>query len=584
MTETVHKREAGEDMSADGEEQIQIVDPDDLPEGTPIGSDLIIERKLGTGGFATVYLARNRRVEHIRSAVKVLLSEYMTDEAATRRFLLEAEMGASLRSRHVVQVQSFGELANGTPYLVMEYIVGPDLEQLLAAKGGLTTLQTAKIARDILVAVDEAHSYGIVHRDLKPANVFLVYEYGNDEPISKVGDFGIGKQLGRGGSEQDKDHKLTLAGQILCTPAYAAPELLRGTANELTDIYALGHVFAELLEGEPPYVGSATTTDELHPMAIASNQIRSNPVPLSEETENSELGPIIRKALEKNPELRYQSASEMLADVWLAIEHIELDEDADQSAIDINFFFDEHGDPHPDTGQYVRSTRDSSKRRMSRTTGSRHAHSSNAQSLSSLNDFVDPAAQKRTKIAVAVASGVALLAAGALAVLIFSGPKESGSGTNNALQGWQDPIAAESNTPGATPAVEQTTEEAMDNRALPEELFESARESVMGANRAASEVRRQARDIGTAIAFKRAEIVEEEERLAAEALQQQQAAEAAARAEAAERAAPSTRPTERNDDVAERPSAPNSQRNQDPTPAPEEPVEDQPNPFGTGLR
>lgn len=582
MTETVHKREAGEDMSADEEEQITIVDPDDLPEGTPIGSDLIIERKLGTGGFATVYLARNRRVEHIRSAVKVLLSEYMTDEAATRRFLLEAEMGASLRSRHVVQVQSFGELANGTPYLVMEYIVGPDLEQLLAAKGGLTTLQTAKIARDILVAVDEAHSYGIVHRDLKPANVFLVYEYGNNEPISKVGDFGIGKQLGRGGSEQDKDHKLTLAGQILCTPAYAAPELLRGTANEVTDIYALGHVFAELLEGEPPYVGSATTTDELHPMAIASNQIRSGPVPLTQETEDSDLGPIIRKALQKDPELRYQSAAEMLTDVWLAIEHIELDEDSDKSAIDISFFFDEHGDPRPDTGQYLRSTQNSGKRRVVRTTDSQRAHSSKARSLYSLEGARDPANDRRTKITLAIASVVGLLTAGILAMLLFNDSDDIPA--NSTLQGWQDPIAADPSTPAAnpaSPAVEQTTEQAMDNRALPEELFESARESVMGANRAAGQIRRHARDIGTAIALRRAEAIEEQETIEAEARREQQAAE---RAEAAERAVPVARDRPPNDDVADRSSPQRTDQNSDPTPTPEEPIEDQPNPFGTGLR
>ncbi|TVR02941.1 MAG: hypothetical protein EA398_06835 [Deltaproteobacteria bacterium] len=270
------------------------------------GGKYIVEKVLGEGGYAWVYQARHAAVDRLRYAVKVLKEEHAGNEDARKRFLREAETAAALRSRHIVQVQDVGRTDDGLPFIVMELIQGQPLEDMLKERRTMSPREVGEITRDVLEALTEAHQLGIVHRDLKPANVFMVVERGGRTRYAKVLDFGIAKVLG--GSELQAS-TATVAGMIACTPEYASPELLNGKPVPQTDLYALGHMMAELLEGRTPYM------DDQNRIMVAAAQLGRDPVPLGPNTEASGLVDIIRKAVAKPIEERYESAEAMLADI-----------------------------------------------------------------------------------------------------------------------------------------------------------------------------------------------------------------------------------------------------------------------------
>lgn len=266
----------------------------------------IVEDVLGEGGYAWVYRARHASVDRLQFAVKILKEEHAGNEDARKRFLREAETAAALRSRHIVQVQDVGRTHEGLPFIVMELIQGQPLEDLLKDRATLSPREVGEIARDVLEALTEAHHLGIVHRDLKPANVFMVSERGGRTRYAKVLDFGIAKVLG---NSELQASTATVAGMISCTPEYAAPELLNGKPVPQTDLYALGHMMAELLEGCTPY-----HNDENRIM-VAASQLGKDPVPLGPNVVHSGLHDIIVRAVHKPITERFQTAEEMLAEV-----------------------------------------------------------------------------------------------------------------------------------------------------------------------------------------------------------------------------------------------------------------------------
>jgi len=200
----------------------------------------VIERELGEGGMGTVYLGRHTVMNQL-VAIKALSPLLARDQALRERFVQEANIQAGLRHPGIVQVLT-AEMEGDQPSLVMEYIDGKSLSEVLDLRGALPFGDALKIMEQVLSAVGYAHRQGVVHRDLKPSNVMVM---GSGE--TKVTDFGIAKVLG--------SVKLTRTGTAMGSPHYMSPEQIRRpeSVDSRSDIYSLGCVFYEMLSGRPPF-------------------------------------------------------------------------------------------------------------------------------------------------------------------------------------------------------------------------------------------------------------------------------------------------------------------------------------------
>jgi serine/threonine-protein kinase len=213
---------------------------------TALSSTYRIERELGRGGMATVYLARD--LKHDRSvAVKVLRPE-LAAILGGERFLHEIRLTAQLQHPHILSLLDSGE-AGGFLYYVMPYVEGESLRSRLSREHQLPIEDAVRIAHEAADALDYAHRHGIIHRDIKPENILLTEEH------ALVADFGIARAAGQRGS--GADDRLTDTGFSLGTPAYMSPEQAAGerSLDGRTDIYSLGVVLYEMLAGESPHTG-----------------------------------------------------------------------------------------------------------------------------------------------------------------------------------------------------------------------------------------------------------------------------------------------------------------------------------------
>lgn len=224
-------------------------EPPDPLLGTVIGGRWRLTRILGEGGHARVYAGQDDTGTHV--AVKVLHAHLAGDRVLGERFRREAEHAASIAHRRIVRTLGVGELPDGRPWIAMERLEGTTLEALVAA-GPLPIPVAITIAQQIAEALARAHDLGLVHRDIKPANVFVAA--GPDlAPEVKLVDFGLARRI----EEEPSRRKLTRRGEIMGTPAYIAPDLLRGAqASPSIDLYALGCVLYEMLVGHPPFSGA----------------------------------------------------------------------------------------------------------------------------------------------------------------------------------------------------------------------------------------------------------------------------------------------------------------------------------------
>lgn len=202
---------------------------------------------LGRGGMGEVYRAEDV-VTGRHTAVKVMHMSLLDDEEQVRRFLREAELAASVRSPHVVEVIDMGRAPDGSPFLVMELLDGHDLAWHLRRHGRLPLNDVVELIDQLTVALTAMRDAGIVHRDLKPGNLVLTRRASPDAPIWKVLDFGIGKALG-------KTSTLTQGSQILGTPSYMAPEQIGGQVDHRTDLYAVAALTYRALTGSVPFDG-----------------------------------------------------------------------------------------------------------------------------------------------------------------------------------------------------------------------------------------------------------------------------------------------------------------------------------------
>ena len=230
----------------------------------------LLDRELGRGGMATVYLARDPK--HGRQvAVKVLHPE-LAVLLGTERFLREIRVIATLQHPHIVGLidsgvfgADDGELA-GRPYYVMPYVAGESLRDRLEREGQLPVGDALRIAGEVAAALDYAHRHGVIHRDIKPENILLA------EGSALVTDFGIALAV-----EQAGGARMTQTGLSLGTPSYMSPEQAMGerTITARSDIYALGAVTYEMLAGEPPFTGPTVQAVVARVLSEAPRPIRA---------------------------------------------------------------------------------------------------------------------------------------------------------------------------------------------------------------------------------------------------------------------------------------------------------------------
>jgi hypothetical protein len=268
--------------------------------GDSVGN-YVIQRQIGEGGMGVVYLAEHPRIGR-KVAIKVLLRELSANAQAVTRFFNEARASSEIRNEHIVDVLDFGELANGSSYLVLEFLDGRTLTEVLR-DGPLGIRRTLHIVNGVGRALGAAHAAGIVHRDLKPDNVMLV-KRGSDAEFVKVLDFGIAKLS----QAQLEPGMRTKTGALLGTPSYMSPEQCRGLpVDHRSDIYSLGVMMYQMFSGSLPF-----EADGLGNLLLA--HMTQQPVPLAERVPNlpPHLAQVVARAMEKTPEARFQQVAEML--------------------------------------------------------------------------------------------------------------------------------------------------------------------------------------------------------------------------------------------------------------------------------
>lgn len=275
-------------------------------DGRPIGGRYEVREHIATGGMASVFKTWDHRVERF-VAVKVLRSLDKNDLKAVERFRREARAAASLVHSNAVTIFDFFEEL-GQYYLVMEYIHGPTLKQLIGQRRQLHAHETLEIASQVCSVLQVAHNRGFIHRDIKPQNIMLASSgasinnsVGAGNLLVKLTDFGIVRVAEEAG--------LTNSGIVLGTADYLSPEQARGEKlSASSDLYSLGVVMFEMLTGRPPFVGpTAVSIAMQHASADPPAMQQVNPnvtIPVAVEQ-------IVMKALEKEPEDRFLSASEM---------------------------------------------------------------------------------------------------------------------------------------------------------------------------------------------------------------------------------------------------------------------------------
>jgi serine/threonine-protein kinase len=261
---------------------------------------------LGRGGMAEVHRGRDLRLGR-EVAVKVLRSDLARDPSFQVRFRREAQAAASLNHPAIVAVYDTGEdrtATGATPYIVMEYVEGETLRDVLRREGRLDPRRAMQLTADICGALDFSHRNGIVHRDVKPGNVMIT-----PQGAVKVMDFGIARAV------SDSAATMTSTAAVIGTAQYLSPEQARGEAVDArSDVYSVGCLLYELVTGAPPFTGDS-------PVSVAYQHVREDPrLPSSINPEvPPELDAILLKAMSKNPANRYQSAADMRNDLLRAV-------------------------------------------------------------------------------------------------------------------------------------------------------------------------------------------------------------------------------------------------------------------------
>jgi serine/threonine protein kinase len=294
--------------------------PDMIPDSEPLDSSndsfigtifvnkYQVTELLGRGGMGAVYKAVHT-VTGKAMAIKMMHAHLVTDFHIFRRFQQEATAASRLNHPNAINIHDLGMSEDGRPYLIMDYLEGKALSALIKRDGGFPVDVCLHIFSQACAALAEAHSHGVVHRDVKPSNI-MILRTSNDAYFVKVVDFGIAKVFPQEGDPTVKD---TTTGELFGSPPYMSPEQCLGKKLDArSDIYSMGCLMYEALTGEPPLVGS-------NALGTMYRQINEMPKPLSEIDGDvrltQRLDEIILKSMQKNPDQRYQSISELKKDI-----------------------------------------------------------------------------------------------------------------------------------------------------------------------------------------------------------------------------------------------------------------------------
>lgn len=281
-----------------------------INKGDKINERYQIARMIGEGGMANVYLAVDTILER-KVAVKILRGDLADDEKFVRRFQREAISASSLSHPNIVEMYDVGE-DNGKYFIVMEYLEGKTLKNLIKRRGALTVHEVIDIMKQLLSAISHAHASYIIHRDIKPQNVLIL-----DDGTVKITDFGIAMAL--------NSNELTQTNSVMGSVHYLPPEQANGSGATIkSDIYSLGILMYELLTGKIPFKGE-------NAVEIAIKQMKEQ-IPsvckINPETPQS-LENIILKACAKNPKNRYETVTEMYNELEVSL----LEEEKNQKRI-----------------------------------------------------------------------------------------------------------------------------------------------------------------------------------------------------------------------------------------------------------
>ena len=304
---------AAKELTGSSKERVAARDQSLARPDAMVGRKLVdrfeITRKLGEGGMGAVYEARHTLIGK-RVAIKILLDKYAQKESVIARLQQEARLASSIGHPNIVDITDFGKTEDGRTFVVMEYLDGESLAQLIGREGPLAPERALQISRQVADALTAAHGKGIIHRDVKPENVFLIQRDGKE--FVKVVDFGISKHVKPG--EEEETPRLTQTGMVLGTPLYMSPEQARGedSLDQRIDIYALGVILYEMITNEIPFRGT-------NYLGIISQVLTQDVVPprllrpdlaISEACER-----VILKAMAKSRDERYSTMAELGADL-----------------------------------------------------------------------------------------------------------------------------------------------------------------------------------------------------------------------------------------------------------------------------
>ncbi len=278
-----------------------------LPPGTLIAKKYRVEKLLAAGGMGAVLRAHHEALDQ-PVAIKVMRPELADRREAAQRFMREARAAAKIASDYVARVTDVDTLPDDTPFMVMEYLDGRDLDALLEEHKRLPIAQAVDFAIQALAGVEAAHALGVVHRDLKPSNLFLVERPGAP-PRIKILDFGISKVVDDTADRGLKAGATTSAGAMLGTPRYMSPEQVASakSVDARTDIWAMGLILYEMLTGSYPFTGDNSGE-------ILAAILNAPPAPLRELRPDAppELDDAVARALAKRRDERFSSAREMM--------------------------------------------------------------------------------------------------------------------------------------------------------------------------------------------------------------------------------------------------------------------------------